>query len=209
MAQNEGILEESDQIMEQEEFTEGTPSREVLLRVNYNKVHIGDRKDVNSGIQDSLCAVLSEIKSLKSHVNLLQSQANLTSDDTWYVNQSGMRIHGNTSLEGDQRYNIEQPNRNSSTHNFPEELCDHSATSGSNSTMSRSSTNDVRPGNFDLAFPRFETPREHVYGYEEASYARTGQAPDHVFRRQRPTKERKPAAFDGKQIGEITSCISI
>jgi hypothetical protein len=75
MAQNEGILEESDQIMEQEEFTEGTPSREVLLRVNHNKVHIGDGKDVNSGIQDSLCAVLSEIKSLKSQVNLLQSQA--------------------------------------------------------------------------------------------------------------------------------------
>ena len=79
MAQNEGILEERDQIMEHEEFTEGTPGREVLLRVNHNKVHIGDGKDVNSGIQDSLCAVLSEIKSLKSQVNLLQSQVNLTS----------------------------------------------------------------------------------------------------------------------------------
>jgi hypothetical protein len=63
--------------------------------------------------------------------------------------------------------------------------------------MSRSSTNDVIPRDFDPAFRRFETPREHVYGYEEASYARTGQAPDHVFRRQRPTNERKPAAFHG------------
>ena len=108
-----------------------------------------------------------------------------------------MRFHRNTSLEGDQRHNIEQPNRNSSAYNFHEELRDHSAASGSNPTMSRSSTNDVRPRDFDPAFRRFETPREHVYGYEEASYARTGQAPDHVFRRQRPTKERKPAAFDG------------
>jgi hypothetical protein len=33
-------------------------------------------------------------------------------------------------------------------------------------------------------------------GCEEANYARTRQAPEYMFRRQRPTKERKPAAFD-------------
>jgi hypothetical protein len=149
MAQNEGILEESVQIMEQEEFTEGTPSREVLLRVNCNKVHIGDGKDVNSGIPDSLCAVLSEIKSLKCQVNSLQSQVNLAGDDSRYVHQNKMCFRENTALEGDQRHNIEQPNRNSSAHNFHEEFRDHSAASGSNPTMSRSST---RPRDFDPAF---------------------------------------------------------
>ena len=78
-------MEENDHTMEpqQGQFIDGTPSREVLLRVNHNNDRevIGYNNGENSCTQDSLSTILQEIKSLKSQVNSLQKRVQQTIGD--------------------------------------------------------------------------------------------------------------------------------
>lgn len=96
-------MEENDHIEEphQGQFIDGTPSREVLLRVNNNNDSsiIGDSTSVNPCAQNSLRMILDEIKSLKSQMNLLQNQVKPTSDDKRLTDQNNVRFGINTMYE--------------------------------------------------------------------------------------------------------------
>ena len=116
-------MEENDHNMEpqQGQFIDGTPSREVLLRVNHNNDRevIGDNNGVNSCTQDSLRTILQEIKSLKSQMNSLQNRVQPTIGDNQQMNQNNERFY--TTNENDQTRNIYQPYRSSSMQNYEDE----------------------------------------------------------------------------------------
>lgn len=201
MSRNEDVLEESDHHMEQQqgEFMEGTPSREVLLRINHNEDHIGDGNDVRSGTQDSLNAILSELKTLKSQMNLLQNQVRLTSDDTRQANQDRVRFCTNATFQGDQLHNAQQPYRSSSMPNSYDESREHehSRTSWSNTTESRSFINNARTNEFQPIMRPCESSRERIYDYDVPNDGYLRQTSDHRIRRMQEPKGRKPASFDG------------
>lgn len=148
MSRNEEeVMEENDHIEEphQGQFIDGTPSREVLLRVNNNNDHsiIGDSTSVNPCAQDSLRVILDEIKSLRSQMNLLQNQVKPTSDDKRSNDQNNVRFGINTMYEDEHTHNAYQPYRTTSMPNSYDEPrnYDYSRTSSSYPMTSRSSIN--------------------------------------------------------------------
>lgn len=201
----EEVMEENDHIEEphQGQFIDGTPSREVLLRVNNNNDSsiIGDSTSVNPCAQNSLRMILDEIKSLKSQMNLLQNQVKPTSDDKRLTDQNNVRFGINTMYEDEHTHNAYQPYRTTSMPNSYDEPrnYDYSRTSSSYPTTSRSSINH-RNDEFRSTMHPFENIRERTHDRYEHDvpydgYLRRGPEPE--FRRTHESKGRKPATFDG------------
>ena len=193
-------MEENDHTMEpqQGQFIDGTPSREVLLRVNHNNDHevIGDNNGVNSCTQDSLRTILQEIKSLKSQMNSLQNRVQPTIGDNQQMNQNNERFY--TTTENDQTRNMYQPYRSSSMQNYEDESRNYdSRKSWSNPMVSHSFTNNAEFSDFQPTMRPFETPRERTYDLNDPNEGYTRHAPNNGFRRLPESKIRKPAIFDG------------